>query len=111
MKRPLQIYEELSKLKDNPDQFEEKSNEIWEQFFATLTKEEEKRARRFKWQLDGQLRGYQDPQARLNKMIELFWQGFQTFQLALNEPSALIARSQDGSKAVVLPIEKPSKKQ
>ena len=104
--KPLEIYEELLKLKDEPERFEEKSNEIWEQFFATLEIDERRRARQFKWQLDAQLRGFKDPVARLNKMVELFWQGFASFQLALNNPTQLIARSQDGSKAVVLPIDR-----
>lgn len=104
--KPLQIYEELVKLKDDPEQFDQRANEIWEHFYQSLTPEQEQQARRFKWQMDAQLRNYKDPIARMNKMIELFWQGFQTFQLSLSNPSSLIARSQDGSKAVVIPINK-----
>lgn len=103
---PLKIYEELLKLKDHPDEFEQRTNQIWEEFFKTLPNEKQKPARQFKWQLDAQLRGYKDPVARLNKMIELFWQGVQTFQLSLTNPNSLIAKSQDGSKAVVLPIDR-----
>lgn len=105
---PLKIYESLVKLKDDPEKFEEMANEIWESYFTTLTEDEEKRARQFKWHLDGQLRGIVDTTARMNKMVELFWEGFQTFQLSLTNPDQLIARSQDGSKAVVLPIDRKS---
>lgn len=104
--RPLKIYEELSKLRDNPEEFELRANRIWEEFFKTLPEKEEKRARQFKWHIDSQLRTYKDPTARMNKMVELFWRGFQTFQLSLTNPDSLIAKSQDGSKAVILPIER-----
>lgn len=108
---PLQIYEELTKLRDNPEEFEERADQIWEAFFSDMDEEEEKRARQFKWQMDAQLRGIKDPIARMNKMVELFWQGFQSFHLALTNPNQLIARSQDGSKAVILPIERTPRKQ
>lgn len=107
--KPLQVYEELVKLRDNPEEFEKKADEIWEEYFSSLSEEETKRAKQFKWQLDSQLRNYKDPVARLNKMIELFWEGFHAFQLSLTNPTQLIARTQDGSKAVVLPIDRKAK--
>lgn len=106
MMSPLQIYEALLELKDHPELFDEKVDSIWEEFYSGLTPERAQRAKQFRWQIEGQLRGYKDPVARMNKMIELFWRGFQTFQLALTHPDQLIARSQDGSKAVILPIER-----
>lgn len=102
----IHFYEELVKLKDDPEQFDRRFDEIWEEIYQTLPPEAEKRARQFNWQLHGQLDKIKDPMARYNKMVELFWQGVQTFQLALTNPDALIARSQDGSKAVVLPIDR-----
>ena len=102
--RPLEVYEELLKLRDDPDKFEERAAAIWEQFVSELPPEKHRAAQQFNWSIQGQLRQYKDPTARMNKMVELFMNGLQTFQLALQNPDALIARTQDGSKAVVLPI-------
>ncbi len=37
------------------------------------------------WKIEGQLRGFKDPVARMNKMIELFWQGVNDFQRTLKD--------------------------
>lgn len=108
--KPIQMYEELIKLKEqSPELIEKRIEEMWDEFFNSLKPDERERAKQFKWQIDGQLRGIKNPTARLNKMIDIFWQGVQNFQMSLTNPRALIAQSQDGSKAVVLPIKKDTR--
>lgn len=103
----ITIYNTLVELKDDPEAFNAKLDEIWEQIYQSLGSEERiRKARQQKWQFDAQLRHYKDPQARLNKAIEMFWQGVNTFHQSLTEPSKIIAKSQDGSKVVVLPIDR-----
>ena len=39
------------------------------------------------WKIDGELRKYKDPVARMNRMVELFWEGFKEFQEVMNSVS------------------------
>lgn len=106
MAQTLKLYEQLVQLKDNPEEFEARVDDIWASFYKTLSPGQEKHARQFRWEIDRKLRKFKDPQARMNEMTRLFWQGFQAFQLSLTNPNQFIAKSQDGSRAVVLPINK-----
>ena len=36
------------------------------------------------WRIDAELRKYKDPVARMNRMVELFWEGFKEFQEVMN---------------------------
>lgn len=101
----MDVYETLLALKDDPEAFNRKADEIWEQFFKSLSAERAIKLRRIKWStIDQPLRHIKDPIARCNKSIELMYNSLQTLNLAFNNPDSLIAKSQDGSRAVVLPI-------
>ena len=100
----LELYEMMLEFKDDPEMFAKKKDEIFEQFINSLPEGKQNAARQFIWQMNGQLRQYKDPIAYMNKNLELIANSLATLQLALDNPDALIARSQDGSKAVVLPL-------
>lgn len=104
----LGVYEELVKLKQNKENKLSNSDidTVWSNFLNTVPDESKRQARSFQKHLETYLRGYTDPEERLNKSIEVFWQVFHSFQLTLTNPNALVARTQDGSKAVIIPIDK-----
>lgn len=80
----LPIFDELLPLRDDPEAFEAKKNEILEEAFARIPKALQERMRLHQWALDAQLKGIKDPTQRYNKMVELFWEGFGRFHDALN---------------------------
>ena len=43
------------------------------------------RAQQYQWQIEGELRKYKDPVARMNHMIEIFWAGVYEFNDALKQ--------------------------
>ena len=72
-------YELLAKLyKDDPEEFERERKRILESYFDSLPEKRQKKARQIQWQIEGELRKYKDPIARMNRMVELFWE--QTFK-------------------------------
>jgi len=42
------------------------------------------RLEQLQFRIEGQLRNYKDPVARMNKMVEIFWEGVKEFQDVLN---------------------------
>ena len=80
----LSIFDELLPLRDDPEAFEAKKNEILEGAFERMPKELQRRMRLQQWSLDEQLARIKDPTQRYNKMVELFWEGFGRFHDALN---------------------------
>lgn len=56
-----------------------KQKEALEKFFESLPPERQKRMRAYQWRLDQELRHYKDPVARMNRMVELFWEGVAEF--------------------------------
>ncbi len=116
MKKPLDMYKELSELKENIPaysiEFEAKLDAIWGNFFEGLTPKELEAAQQFRWMLEGQLIAAKksrsqkqvNPEKKLDRMLELFWQSYQNYILRLNNHDQLIVQSQDGSRSIALPI-------
>jgi hypothetical protein len=78
------IYDELRELHEtDPDLFEVRCREIIEDVISSFPAERQERARQLQWRIDQALSGYTDPIARMNKMVELFWEGVSKFQDAL----------------------------
>ncbi len=49
--------------------------------FINSVEDEGKRLRlqQMQWRIDAELRKYKDPVARMNRMVEIFWEGFNEF--------------------------------
>lgn len=97
---PVELYEELEELRQDPEAFQYRAKAILEEYFASLPEDQAQRARQFQWRLDNELRHYVDPVARMNKMVELFWAGVKDFQKVLNDPQSFQVKSQDGAKVI-----------
>lgn len=67
-----------------PNEFKKYKKEIIEDFFQHIPPEQQQRLRAIQWRLDRELDKYDDPVARMNKMVELFWKQVFQFQRALS---------------------------
>ena len=55
-----------------------------EEFINSIEDEERRlKLQRLQFRIDRELRNYKDPVARMNKMVELFWEGFEEFNEVL----------------------------
>lgn len=77
------IYEFLTSI--DPDNFQEEADKIIADFIASCPEEKRKKLEQIQWNLDGELRKYKDPIARMNRMIEIFWAQFNKFQSAMSD--------------------------
>ena len=68
---------------EDPEQFYEYTRNAIDTFIASLPEDRQRRARGIQWRLDMELRKYKDPVARMNRMVELFWQQVGEFQRVL----------------------------
>lgn len=98
-------FDELKDLfESDPDAAEEKVKEILEEYIQTLEPERQQRARAYNWRVQQELRNFNDPIARMNKMVEMFWKGVQEFQQALQNPETLL--NQQGEPVAKFPPRK-----
>ena len=71
--------------RENPEEFEADCREAIQDLISTYSGERKKRLQQIQWKIDGSLRRFKDPVARMNAMCELFWTGFELFQSSLND--------------------------
>jgi hypothetical protein len=63
---------------------EEVTRSTIEEFINSIEDEERRlKLQRLQFRIDRELRNYKDPVARMNKMVELFWEGFKEFDEVL----------------------------
>ena len=79
----MNAYEELLKLRDDPEAFERARSRIIAEAIADLPEDRQTKAKCEQWKLDAELDKYHDPVARMNRMVEIFWQGVVKFDEAL----------------------------
>jgi hypothetical protein len=85
--RAIDIYEKLNKVRqEDPDAFEREANLIRNEFFDSIEDDERRlHLQQLQFRLDGELRHYKDPVARMNKMVEIFWKGVNEFQQTIGK--------------------------
>jgi len=90
---------------EDPAKFEELRQWLIHRTIEEFPEDFRQRAYGLQFQLDAQLRKYKNPVARMNKMVEIFWQNFEEFFEVLNHPSAVLQkRRQRETKDNVLPF-------
>lgn len=104
--------EDLGQLyRRDPDSFEEQSRALIRSLISEFPEEHQARAYGLQLKIDAELSRYKDPVARMNRMVELFWQGVGDFQEVLTDPSKVLReREQEREKAEpaqVLPFRRP----
>jgi len=99
----LDVYEELKKLKDDPEAFAKRQKEILDEAISNSPKKYQEKLKQQLWCQDKQLNKFKDPTARMNKMIEIFWGGVHTFKVTLKGNAI---KSESCTKAKIIPFKK-----
>lgn len=89
----------------DPSAAEEKAKQIIDEYITTLEPEKQQRAQAFQWRIQQDLKKYKDPTARLNRMVEMFWNGVKEFQRTLENPEEVL--DQQGKPSIVKFPKKP----
>lgn len=87
------------------EKFEEIRAEIIRAAIDGYPQEYRKRAEGIQFALDSELDRYKNPVSRMNRMVELFWEKVDEFNVALNKPSVYAeVREQKRTRAKVIPL-------
>lgn len=81
---------------EDPEQFEEQRQFLIQRTIEDFPEEYRQRAYGLQFRLDAQLRKYKNPVARMNKMVEIFWQNFEEFVEVLNDPNEVLRKRREG---------------
>ena len=89
----------------DPDKFEAIRRELIEAAIESFPERHRQRARGLQFRLDCELRKYKDPISRMNRMVELFWEKFDEFQAAVNDPlGTIVEREESRQQAKVISL-------
>jgi len=76
----------FDQMKDmTPDELIAYKEKLIENYISSLPEEKQHRLRQLQWKIDGELRKYKDPIAKMNRMAELFWEGVGHLKAALSK--------------------------
>jgi hypothetical protein len=106
------VFEDLEQLyRRDPVSFEEQRRRLIQGMIDDLPEENRARAYGLQLKIDAELSRYKDPVARMNRMVELFWEGVGQFQQVLTDPGKVLqerAQEKEGARpARVLPFRRP----
>lgn len=79
---------ELSR--QDPDAFEEMRRVLIEKTIAAFPEEHRARAYGLQFRIDAELSLCKDPVSRMNRMVELFWDGVRKFEAAITDPGGFM---------------------
>lgn len=107
--RPDKTEEILSRLGDlyrkDPEAFEAMRRLLIEQTIEGFPEEHRARAYGLQFRIDAELSRYKDPVARMNRMVELFWDGVQEFEAAISDPEGFAQEKINGrTEAKIIPF-------
>lgn len=89
----------------DPARFEKHSRDLIEAFLASAPESQRARMWGLQRRIDAELSRYRDPVARMNRMVELFWNHVHYFLEALEHPDEVLKeRRRNGSPAKVVPL-------
>ena len=79
----------------DPQAFEAMRRLLIEETIEGFPEEHRTRAYGLQLRIDAELGRYRDPVARMNRMVEIFWDGVRNFQQALTDPNSLLRERQE----------------
>ncbi len=92
----------------DPDEFERLSGALIRETLENVPEEYRAQAYGVQLRIEQRLRKYKDPIARMNAMVEIFWQQFREFQEVLNDPREVLENKRRcGTSAKVIPFKGP----
>jgi hypothetical protein len=104
----LDLVKRLSDLyRTSPKAFEEQKQQLITSIIEEFPEEHRARAYGLQFRIDTELSRCKDPVSRLNRMVELFWDGVGRFQDVLNDPEKILQeRRENQAKVISLPPRK-----
>lgn len=89
----------------DPDGFEAQRRKLIEGAIAEFPPHLRPRAYGLQFRLDAELGRIRNPVARMNRMVEIFWESFEQFRQVINDPAAFLAERESEKKpGVVIPF-------
>ena len=104
------IYEQLQGLyQADPEAFERLRRALIQDALDNVPENLKPKVYGMQLRIEAHLKKYKDPVARMNAMVEIFWQQFREFQEVLNDPlQVLEKRRRCGTVAKVIPFRRHS---
>jgi hypothetical protein len=100
-----QIYTRLCELyRHDPQQFENERLRLIRDTIEGFDARHRQKAYGLQFKIDCKLRPYRDPVMRMNKMVEIFWEGVFEFKQTLEDPDHYLSRRQQSRPGKVLPL-------
>lgn len=100
-----QIISRLGELyRQDPEAFEELRRNLIEQTIAGFPEEHRARAYGLQFRIDAELSLCKDPISRMNRMVEIFWDGVRRFESAISNPDAFVEEKCSRPPAPVIPF-------
>jgi hypothetical protein len=101
--KALEVYEQLCKLKDDPEAFNQAADEIMQQHInETVPVGDRERYHQQLWAMNKKLDTHKNPIDRMNEMVKIFWEGFFVFKNTLDNP--VPNKNANNDKADVTPM-------
>ena len=98
----LDCFERLCRMyREDPQQFEEERLRLISETIESFAGEHRQKAYGLQFRIDCQLRRYKDPVMRMNRMVEIFWEGVYDFQEAMNDPDGYRSRRENAGPKVL----------
>ncbi len=102
MKNEMSMNEMLSQLdglyQSDPGEFERLSRLLIDRAIESFPLAHRQRAYGLQFQLEHKLRKFRDPVARMNKMVEIFWDQVMLFQQVLEDPEGYLQEKANNQK-------------
>ncbi|PLX83338.1 MAG: hypothetical protein C0617_12490 [Desulfuromonas sp.] len=101
-----EVLEQLSGLyQKDPEEFERLSKALIRDAIEGFPERHRARAHGLQFRIDAELDRYNDATSRLNRMVEMFWEGFNRFQDAVSNPGQVVEeREENRASSKVLPF-------
>jgi hypothetical protein len=94
-----QVFEELEQLfQRDPGAFEERRKQLIQDMIDNFPEENRAKGYGLQLKIDAELARYKDPVARMNRMVELFWEGVGHFQEVLTDPAKVLQERRAGKE-------------
>ena len=101
-----EMFDRLEELyRSDPEAFEAMRKLLIEQTIERFPVEHRARAYGLQFRIDAELRHYRDPIARMNRMVEIFWEGVRRFQETIADPARVLhCRQEEKADCKVIPF-------
>ncbi len=90
--------------RDDPDAFEDLRRQLIEEAIENFPPEYRARAQGIQFRLDQELNLCKDPISRMNRMVEIFWEGVQQFEAVIRNPEGYMEQKRRAAPGEVIPL-------